>query len=413
MDVLVLGGGPAALCIASELNQQGVMVGGVAPESVDAPWPNTYGIWADELKAVGLEPLLEHRWSDTVSYFGAGGTTAQDQATAHGIDYGLFDRAALQRHWLERAKGVVWHQDTADRVELNGATTSVCCASGTTLQARVVIDASGSRTPHIRRPDQGPVAGQAAYGVVGRFSQAPIETGRFVLMDYRCDHLSEAQRREPPTFLYAMDLGDGVFFVEETSLALAPGVPYDVLKQRLQQRLDQRGVEITEVIHEEFCLFPMNLPLPDRRQPVLAFGGAASMVHPASGYMVGSLLRRGPGLAQALAAALNNQTLGSEALAQRGWQALWPVELVLRHQLHQFGLGRLMGFNEALLRTHFATFFSLPQEEWFGFLTNTLPLPRLMAVMLRLFALSSWELRRGLVLGAPSSQRPTWAQSRG
>ena len=413
MDVLVLGGGPAALCIASELNQQGVTVGGVAPESVDAPWPNTYGIWADELKAVGLEPLLEHRWSDTVSYFGAGGTTAQDQATAHSIDYGLFDRAALQRHWLERAKGVVWHQDTADRVELNGATTSVCCASGATLQARVVIDASGSRTPHICRPDQGPVAGQAAYGVVGRFSQAPIETGRFVLMDYRCDHLSEAQRREPPTFLYAMDLGDGVFFVEETSLALAPGVPYDVLKRRLQQRLDQRGVEITEVIHEEFCLFPMNLPLPDRRQPVLAFGGAASMVHPASGYMVGSLLRRGPGLAQALAAALNNQNLGSAALAQRGWQALWPVELVLRHQLHQFGLGRLMGFNEALLRTHFATFFSLPQEEWFGFLTNTLPLPRLMAVMLRLFALSSWELRRGLVLGAPSCQRPTWAQSSG
>ena len=413
MDVLVLGGGPAALCIASELNQQGVTVGGVAPESVEAPWPNTYGIWADELKAVGLEPLLEHRWSDTVSYFGAGGTTAQDQVTAHGMDYGLFDRAALQRHWLERAKGVVWHQDTADRVELNGATTSVCCASGTTLQARVVIDASGSRTPHIRRPDQGPVAGQAAYGVVGRFTQAPIETGRFVLMDYRCDHLSEAQRREPPTFLYAMDLGDGVFFVEETSLALAPGVPYDVLKQRLQQRLDQRGVEITEVIHEEFCLFPMNLPLPDRRQPVLAFGGAASMVHPASGYMVGSLLRRGPGLAQALAAALNNQNLGSAALAQRGWQALWPVELVLRHQLHQFGLGRLMGFNEALLRTHFATFFSLPQEEWFGFLTNTLPLPRLMAVMLRLFALSSWELRRGLVVGAPSSQRPTWAQSSG
>ena len=78
MDVLVLGGGPAALCIASELNQRGVLVAGVAPEPVDAPWPNTYGIWADELKAVGLEQLLEHRWSDTVSYFGEGGSTAQD-----------------------------------------------------------------------------------------------------------------------------------------------------------------------------------------------------------------------------------------------------------------------------------------------------------------------------------------------
>ena len=274
------------------------------------------------------------------------------------------------------------------------------------MQARLLVDASGSRTPHIRRPDQGPVAGQAAYGVVGRFSKPPIEPGRFVLMDYRCDHLSEEQRSEPPTFLYAMDLGDGVFFVEETSLALAPGVPYDVLKQRLQQRLDLRGVQITEVIHEEFCLFPMNLPLPDRNQPVLAFGGAASMVHPASGYMVGSLLRRGPHLADAVAEALANPALGSAVLAQRGWQALWPIELVLRHQLYQFGLGRLMGFNEALLRTHFATFFSLPREEWFGFLTNTLPLPRLMGVMLRLFALSPWELRRGLVLGAAQDQAP-------
>ena len=408
VDVLVLGGGPAALCIASELNQRGVAVAGVAPESVDAPWPNTYGIWADELTAVGLEHLLEHRWSDTVSYFGEGGSTAQDQSHVHGIDYGLFDRAALQRYWLERAEGVVWHQDSVQRVEVKGATTSVSCASGTSLQARLVIDASGSRTPHIRRPDQGPVAGQAAYGVVGRFSKPPIEPGRFVLMDYRSDHLSEEQRQEPPTFLYAMDLGDEVFFVEETSLALAPGVPYDVLKQRLQQRLDERGVQITEVIHEEFCLFPMNLPLPDRRQPVLAFGGAASMVHPASGYMVGSLLRRGPGLAQALAEALANPALGSAALAQQGWQALWPMELVLRHQLYQFGLGRLMGFNEALLRTHFATFFSLPREEWFGFLTNTLPLPRLMGVMLRLFALSPWELRRGLVLGEPTSKEPSF-----
>ena len=413
VDVLVLGGGPAALCIASELNQRGVAVAGIAPDPVDNPWPNTYGIWADELKMVGLEHLLEHRWSDTVSYFGDGGSTAQDQSHTHGIDYGLFDRAALQRYWLERADGVVWHQDTAEGVELNGVNTNVCCASGTTLQARLVIDASGSRTPHIRRPDQGPVAGQAAYGVVGRFNKPPIEPGRFVLMDYRCDHLSAEQRSEPPTFLYAMDLGDGVFFVEETSLALAPGVPYDVLKQRLQQRLDLRGVEITEVIHEEFCLFPMNLPLPDRSQPVLAFGGAASMVHPASGYMVGSLLRRGPDLAQAISVALANQNLGSAALAQRGWQALWPIELVLRHQLYQFGLGRLMGFNEALLRTHFATFFSLPREEWFGFLTNTLPLPRLMAVMLRLFALSPWQLRRGLVLGAAQDQSPTWAQSNG
>ena len=75
MDVLVLGGGPAALCIASELNQRGVAVAGIAPDPVVNPWPNTYGIWADELKALGLEQLLEHRWSDTISYFSEGGST--------------------------------------------------------------------------------------------------------------------------------------------------------------------------------------------------------------------------------------------------------------------------------------------------------------------------------------------------
>jgi lycopene beta-cyclase len=72
-DVLVLGGGPAALCIVSELVRHGVCVEGIAPESVHAPWPNTYGIWASELECLGLQHLLAHRWSDTVSYFGEGG----------------------------------------------------------------------------------------------------------------------------------------------------------------------------------------------------------------------------------------------------------------------------------------------------------------------------------------------------
>ena len=71
-------------------------------------------------------------------------------------------------------------------------------------------------------------------------------------------------------------------------------------------------MEITEVIHEEFCLFPMNLPLPDRSQPVLAFGVRRAWCI-RFGYMVGSLLRRGPDLAQAISAALANPSLGSAA----------------------------------------------------------------------------------------------------
>jgi len=236
--------------------------------------------------------------------------------------------------------------------------------------------------------------------VVGQFTAPPVEPGQFVLMDYRADHLSAAERAESPTFLYAMDLGGGRFFVEETSLALAPPVPFAVLKQRLERRLAHRGVAITAVEHEEFCLFPMNLPLPDLDQPLLGFGGAAAMVHPASGYMVGSLLRRAPAVAAAVAAAMADPATPSAALARAGWQALWPEPERFRRAFYLFGLGKLMGFEEARLRHHFAAFFRLPAQEWFGFLTNTLTTPQLLGAMLRLFALAPNDVRAGLLLPA-------------
>jgi lycopene cyclase-like protein len=261
-----------------------------------------------------------------------------------------------------------------------------------------VLDASGHQAVFVQRPDEGPVAGQAAYGVVGTFSKPPVAAGEFVLMDFRSDHLSEAECRcSPPTFLYAMDFGGGVFFVEETSLALAPPVPYDVLRDRLHRRLAHRGVAVQSVQHEEFCLFPMNLPLPDLQQQVVGFGGAASLVHPASGYMVGSLLRRAPALADVIAAGLNNRALDAPALARSAWQALWPLELRRKHALYRFGLEKLMRYPEDQLRAFFTTFFDLPTEQWYGFLTNTLSLPQLIAAMVRLFAVAPWSVRWGLM----------------
>jgi lycopene cyclase-like protein len=241
------------------------------------------------------------------------------------------------------------------------------------------------------------VAGQAAYGIVGRFTAPPINPGQFVFMDYRCDHLSPRERRhEPPTFLYAMDLGQGVFFVEETSLALAPAVPFPLLKQRLLRRLSHRGVAVQAVMHEEFCLFPMNPCLPALDQRVVGFGGAASMVHPASGYLVGGLLRRAPALATAIATGLQ-RGLGAEELAEQAWQGLWPSSLRWRHAFFRFGLEKLMRFEEDRLRHHFASFFSLAPEQWFGFLTNTLEPAQLLAAMLQLFRQAPWDVRLGLM----------------
>ncbi len=397
-DVLVVGGGPAALAIAAELAERQLAVAVLAVADPRDPWPNTYGIWGDEVDALGLGHLLEHRWSHTCSYFGP-------TPTRHGRDYGLFDKTLLQQFWLERceAAGVQWLRGLAQQLSHAGGRSQVRYipagdADPAMIEARLVVDASGHQAVFVQRPDRGPVAGQAAYGVVGRFSAPPVEPGQFVLMDYRADHLSGAERQEPPTFLYAMDLGEGRFFVEETSLALAPPVPYDTLRSRLQRRLAHRGVAIEQVEHEEFCLFPMNLPLPDLDQPVLGFGGAAAMVHPASGYMVGALLRRAPGVADAVAAALAADPAASPAqLAQAGWQALWPLELRRKHALYQFGLEKLMRFSESQLRAHFATFFALPDAQWYGFLANTASVPELVAAMVRLFATAPWSVKAGLM----------------
>jgi lycopene cyclase-like protein len=397
VDVLVIGAGPAALAIASELVQRGVRVAGLAASDPAEPWPNTYGIWGREVDLLGLEGLLAHRWSDTVSYFGGTGASAP---FAHRLDYGLFDQHKLQRHWLERCQqsDMVWHRGTAASIRHSPQGSTVTTHEGGDLEARLVVDASGHQAVFVQRPDEGPVAGQAAYGIVGTYTAPPVSRGRFVLMDYRCDHLSEAERRaEPPTFLYAMDLGDGVFFAEETSLASAPPLAYPLLQERLQRRLAHHGITVREVLHEEFCLFPMNLPLPDLEQQVVGFGGAASMVHPASGYMVGALLRRAPDLAEAIAAGLADPACEAPALARHAWQALWPAPLRRKHALYRFGLEKLMRYPEDQLRQFFATFFSLPTEQWYGFLTNTLTLPQLIAAMLRLFASAPWAVRWGLM----------------
>ena len=53
-------------------------------------------------------------------------------------------------------------------------------------------------------------------------------------MDYRNDHLNDEQKKEPPTFLYAMDMGDGKYFLEETSLGLVNPLTMENLKERLE-----------------------------------------------------------------------------------------------------------------------------------------------------------------------------------
>lgn len=391
-DALVIGSGPAGLAIADALCDVGLSVQGLTPTSPTAEWPNTYGIWCDELDALGLSDLLGHRWTDCTSYFGP-------QEMALNRDYGLFDKEKLQSYLLGRCDRtpISWHQGKAAHVDHTADHSRIVTQAGQELTARVVIDASGHKPALVQRPSSTKVAFQAAYGIVARFSSPPVRPGQFVLMDYRSDHLSKQERREPPTFLYAMDLGNDVYFLEETSLSNCPAVSLEVLEKRLYQRLAFRGVQVKEVHHVEHCLFPMNIPLPNFNQAVVGFGGAASMVHPASGYMVGALLRRAPAMADAIAQSLSADSPTPAQTAQAAWQALWPKEKVRKHYLYLFGLEKLMRFNEQQLNSFFTTFFSLPRSEWSGFLADTHPTPELLRAMLHLFGIAPNNVRLGLM----------------
>ncbi len=402
-DALVIGSGPGALAIAAALSQENLKVEVLAANDPKEPWPFTYGIWGKEVDGLGLGHLLEHRWRNTVSFFGEGSlrnAALENQPTNHNLDYGLFDKKKLQSHWLSQCEegSVKWHSGYASDLNIGSNLSTVKTAKGDELQARLVIDASGYKPVFLKSNREGPVAVQTCYGVVGKFNIPPVEKGQFVLMDYRCDHLSEDARNEPPTFLYAMDMGDGRFFLEETSLGLAPPLTLETLKSRLDQRLAHRGLKIISLEHEELGLFlPMNLPLPDLHQPLLGFGGAAGMVHPASGYMVGGLLRRAPVVARALANAMSDQDASPALLASKGWAALWPKELIRKQALYQFGLEKLMRFEEEQLRDFFKSFFKLPREQWFGFLTNTLSVSELVRAMMTMYANAPWNVRWGLM----------------
>lgn len=392
-DALVIGSGPAGTIVASALAEQGLRVQGLTAIPLQTIWPNTYGIWCDELDDLGLTSLLGHSWNHCVSYFSQG-------EVQHHRSYGFFDKTKLQQHFLDICEKyqVSWIEGAAKAIEHHETHSVVTIITGETIKARVVIDASGHRPVFVKRTEDYPIAYQAAYGIVGRFSAPPVEDGQLVLMDFRSDHLSETERSQhPPTFLYAMGFGEGLYFVEETSLALAPAMGFDVLERRLRQRLKSRGIEILEEQHIERCLFPMNLPMPNFDQPVVAFGGAASMVHPASGYSVGAQLRRAPDLAKAIAAALKDETASPYEIAQAGWKGLWDDDRLRKYYLYRFGLEKLMRFNEAQLNHFFESFFALNKPQWSGFLADSLTPIELVGAMIQLFIKAPNDVRWGLM----------------
>jgi lycopene beta-cyclase len=328
-------------------------------------WPATYGCWVDELAALGFDSMAARSWERVVVW----GQRRHELGRA----YALIDNDRLRCALLQQiARPVCRARITAVRTDPAGLV--LHGHDGEEWRARWVVDTAGL-TVRVAPP-----AWQVASGIVGQWTSAPAEPDSCVFMDWR--PVAGADRRLP-SFLYAMDLGDGRWFVEETSLAARAGVDHDQLAARLEQRLGEPPLrtESTEIVH-----IPMGVPLPRPEPGVLRFGAVAGLGHPATGYSVVASLRAAVPTADALLA-------GGPELASR---RLWSGAAIRRRRLEEYGLRALLGMDQLELAAFFNTFFDLPTRRWASYLSGTASARSVAAVMAELFVAAPAPVKRRL-----------------
>lgn len=357
-DVLVAGAGPAGRAMAAACAQRGLQVHLVAPEP-DAPWPQTYGAWLDELVASGRTRAIGRRWDHVLVR--TVGSALQPLARS----YCLLDNAALAAALRDEAATASVTADRVTGVELRDDHLAVTTGAGERLAARAVVDATG-HPPALGGRSGRRLAWQTAYGQVATFATPPGTPGTMCFMDFDATPFGGA---EPSTFLYAMDLGDGRWLVEETALAGRPAVPIDLLRDRLTRRLEVRGTPPVTVHEVERVAFAMDPPLPSAG-PVIAFGAAAAMVHPATGYQVASALALAPQVAATLERALDCER-DVRQVARLGQQTVWPTAALRRDALYRLGLDVLLDLDVAQTQVFFDAFFALPDDHWRGYVSRT------------------------------------------
>ena len=390
-DVIVVGAGPAGLAAATSCAEAGLATVLVAPDP-DAPWPQTYGCWVDELRSLALGDLASMA---SVSWPAV-------RVVGHRVhhlprSYALLDNARLQRHLAERLTDAGGRMVAA--VAMGGQHftwgSRLGLQDGSALDARVLIDASGAASRLVKGGGP-PAAFQSAFGMVARFDEPPIPPGTCTLMDWSPSPAADDEALDP-TFLYAMDLGGDRFLVEETSLARRRPLDTTELSTRLQARLAAAGASPVEVLAEEMVLIPMGGSVPPP-QPVIATGAAAGLIHPATGYSVVAGLRAAPVLARTFRAAVDGG-LDPAGLSRAGWAAVWPADRRRARRLERYGLDRVMALSGDGVRSFFDAFFSQPADRWASYLSGAASSAQVARTMAGVFRSSPWPVRRGLAGG--------------
>ncbi|KAK9275977.1 hypothetical protein L1049_023253 [Liquidambar formosana] len=404
LDLVVIGCGPAGLALAAESAKLGLNVGLIGP---DLPFTNNYGVWEDEFKDLGLEGCIEHVWRDTIVYLDDGDPVLIGRA------YGRVSRHLLHEELLKRCveSGVSYLSSKVERIiEATNGQSLVACERDIVIPCRLATVASGAASGKLLQYEVGGprVSVQTAYGVEVEVENNPYDPSLMVFMDYRDYIKQEVQFLEAqnPTFLYAMPMSPTRVFFEETCLASKDAMPFDLLKRKLMSRLETMGIRIIKTYEEEWSYIPVGGSLPNTEQKNLAFGAAASMVHPATGYSVVRSLSEAPKYASVIANILKQaqskdmhtgDRSTSNISMQAAWNALWPQERKRQRAFFLFGLALILQLDIEGTRTFFHTFFRLPEWMWWGFLGSTLSSSDLVLFAFYMFVIAPNYLRRCLI----------------
>ncbi|XP_052200211.1 lycopene epsilon cyclase, chloroplastic [Diospyros lotus] len=403
LDLVVIGCGPAGLALAAESAKLGLSVGLIGP---DLPFTNNYGVWEDEFRDLGLERCIEHVWRDTIVYLD------DNDPILIGRAYGRVSRHLLHEELLRRCveSGVSYLSSKVERIiETTNGQSLIECGTDVVVPCRLATVASGAASGKLLQYEVGGprVSVQTAYGVEVEVENNPYDPNLMVFMDYRDYAKQKVQPLEAqyPTFLYAMPMSPTRVFFEETCLASKDAMPFDLLKRKLMDRLETMGVHVLKTYEEEWSYIPVGGSLPNTEQKNLAFGAAASMVHPATGYSVVRSLSEAPKYASVIANILKqghsadklSQSSSLGNISMRAWSTLWPQERKRQRAFFLFGLALILQLDIEGIRTFFHTFFRLPNWMWQGFLGSTLSSADLVLFAFYMFVIAPNKLRMCLI----------------
>jgi lycopene beta-cyclase len=363
-DLAIVGAGPAGLALAAEALDLGARVAVVDPEP-ERQWTQTWCAFAPDLPT-GV-PIAE-RWESAE-------VRLDDRTVVDPRPYVQVDGSALQAQLLERLRGADLISGT-----VSGSTSGgLRLDDGTEIRA-TPVDCSG--VAQILGGAGRPTAFQTAWGLEIETDGHPWNPESAVWMD-----LTALQAQ--PSFLYALPRSSTRVFVEETSLAARPAMPLALLERRLTDRLERLGVKVTHLHATERCSIPLDMPTSNG----LAFGAAAGMVHPATGYLLSRVLAGAQSFAAAIAAG------GADAELQK-------LRGARSRGLHLLGLDVLVGCDGAELAGFFDTFFALPPTARERFLAVQ---PRILDTSLtmgRMFLSAPIPLKRRLAAPLFFSREP-------